>query len=1275
MRYSELVDSIQQLGKDPARLVVEDELTGIPNRRFLLDYLERQVRWDAVDAAPISLLVMDIDCFKKINDAYGHDAGDQALAHLARMLKEVSGEQSIPVRYAGDEFMMLTGGQKDDALVLAEALLERVHAEPLRLSGGAACPWTLSIGVATAPDNAANGKELIQKATTALQQAKQAGRDRIVHASDMQPEALPDNIVLKQLGGGAVCTREQELEAAKEAIRQFDGGESRFVLVEAPTGMGKTTFLEAVHGELQGQGEARGIDAYVVRTIGLPQEDYRPYYLMTSILIALLWQRDDKGEAAYRGLTKVEISFLGALLPQLEGPKELRLAPDQAMRREGIFSALSKFLYLLLDYRPLAVLVDDLHYADEASLTVLKRLFAQNEVPLFLCGTAMAPGGPPSAEPEAPLAKLLADRSSGLPLVSIRLEPLTPDNIAAHLRRIFPGLAAPPDIEAKLARVTQGSPQFLNELLRKLLVEGTIRRVGGQWLCDPFEEDDLPSSLDELLRQKIEALDVEGRHLLAQTSVLGDAVPLSVLTGSAGATDIKVQEFVDQASALGLLSADYHVNDEKIRFAGKQVLDFAYNAIGEATRKALHEQVGTYQETLFKKRLLPSAAPLAHHFARSTNSQKADTYVREVAADNGALFNAKEAGAYKSAEPTSTETPLDPLSLPFVPAVVRSLLTGVRNRRRYAADSKNVLQPRQEFIEHVQQVLAKNERLNIVETRRSLLVNGQRINDVGEYKFVAEPFRAFLDAAALRGFTILQGVTEEELHRLLEGFALTTPEQIDEQYWARFVADNGFQHIVLKQTAGPPKIAGPEAEAEPAAEEAAPPSEEREEPAAPAVSLAEERGEIAQATVAAPAAHRPSAAPAPQPAQGDRTAEPEATSLDRLLSSFPSLAADALLRDGEDRLGGLSSRLFQGYRTQDETTRRRIVEAVKAAFLHLPPGFQESFVRQVADPVLQALEEEQTSGVSGDLARLLHQMGSALVPFSAHRLACRLLTGLKAQLARLEQSGDPRAEALAEALGQPLDHATQRLLAEDLRSTDPAKQEQAVQVLGSFGAGAMPALIEIIQREPDLRVRQLAANLLPALGPKAAKAYKKALVLEITPEERGRMLEVAETVTRALHKELAFALGDGHPGLREAAYGLALRMNDARIAPLLLEYAAHKDPAVAAGAIKCLGKLKPPRVTALLLRLMRSAKDPAVQVACCQALGETADPAAVDPLMRMVSPKGLLRFRNRWPADVRAAAGYALAQIPDPRVPAALSRLAKETDPRLRQLAGMRARE
>nr|MBI3612254.1 diguanylate cyclase [Nitrospirota bacterium] len=1277
MRYDDLIASIQQLGKDPARLIFEDELTGIPNRRFLLNYFEYQVRWDVLDVAPISLLMMDVDNFKKINAAQGHDVGDRALVHVARLLKDVSGEQSIPVRYAGDKFMVLMSGLKDEALILAETVLERMHAEPLRLAEGVELPLTLSIGVATAPDNADNGKELLRKADMALYQAKRAGRDRIEHVSDMQPDAASDKVIMQQLGGGAICTRQEQLDQVTSVIQQFDQGEGRFILVDGAAGIGKTTFLETVRRQLQGEGKEHGLDAYVVRTTGLLQEDYRPYYLMTGILIALLGQRDDKGEAAYRRLTKAEVSFLGALLPQLEGPRELRLAPDQTMRREGIFSTISKFLYLLLDYRPLALLIDDLHYADEASLVVLTRLLAHNEVPLLLCGTATAPSEAPSAAQETPLAKLLAERSSEVPVVTISLKPLTPADIAAHLREIFPRLSVPPNTEAKLARVTQGSPQFLNELLRKLIVDRKLKPVGDQWVLDPFEEGELPQSLEELLQQKIDTLDAEGKELLAQTSVLGENVSLSVLTGSADATDIKVQDFVDQASALGLLSAAYHVNDEKIQFAGKKVQGVAYNAIGEAARKTLHEKVGTYQEALFEKRLLPSAAPVAHHFARSANSQKAENYARVAATDNTFLFNAREAGAYKSAEPTSTETPLDPVSLSFVPTIVRSLQTTVRNRRRYAADNINVVNPRQEFIKSVQQVLAKNERLDIVETRRSLLVNGQRVNDVGEYKFVAEPFRAFLNAASLRGVTLLQGVTDDELSRLLEGFSQTKPEQIDARYWNRYVADHGLVHIVLKQTAGPSKVLAVESEAtEPVAVDATPPAEEKEAPAVSAVVVPHDREgeqaeEITQPTAAAPVAAAPIAVQPQAPVRAEQAVEETASAqpVDSLLSSFPDLVADVLLRGGGAQLGALLTRLFQGIRTQDEATRGRVVEAVKAAFVNVPAGFQEEFVRQATDQLLQALEEEQAPEISGELARLMRRMASAVVPFAEYRLACRLLMGVKTQRARLEQADDPRADVFAEVLDRPLEPSTQKLLADYLKSSDPTRQAQAAQLLGSFGMGAMPTLIEIIKREADLRVRQLAASLLAPLGAKAAKAYKKELVLEIAPEERVRMLEVGETVTRALRTELAFALGDADPDVREAAYGLAARLNDARIAPLLVTYAAHKNPVMAAGAIKCLGRLKPPGLVNLLVGIMKSAKAPAIHVACCQALGQAADPAAIEPLLRILAPKGFLRLRKRWPADVRAAAAYALAQIPDPRVANVLGLLTKDADPRLRQLA------
>ena len=79
MQYGELIDFLQHVGKDPSRLIFEDELTGIHNRRFLLSYLEHKVAWDSKEDFPLSLLLIDLDRFKQINDTYGHEAGDQVL--------------------------------------------------------------------------------------------------------------------------------------------------------------------------------------------------------------------------------------------------------------------------------------------------------------------------------------------------------------------------------------------------------------------------------------------------------------------------------------------------------------------------------------------------------------------------------------------------------------------------------------------------------------------------------------------------------------------------------------------------------------------------------------------------------------------------------------------------------------------------------------------------------------------------------------------------------------------------------------------------------------------------------------------------------------------------------------------------------------------------------------------------------------------------------------------------------------------------------------------
>src|SRR5919109_312379 len=107
MAYEELVNLLQHVGKDPSRLIFEDELTGISNRRFLHNYFEYKVAWDKLNEQPFSLLMMDVDEFKQINDKHGHDSGDQALVWVTARLKEAAGENGLPIRYAGDEFVLL----------------------------------------------------------------------------------------------------------------------------------------------------------------------------------------------------------------------------------------------------------------------------------------------------------------------------------------------------------------------------------------------------------------------------------------------------------------------------------------------------------------------------------------------------------------------------------------------------------------------------------------------------------------------------------------------------------------------------------------------------------------------------------------------------------------------------------------------------------------------------------------------------------------------------------------------------------------------------------------------------------------------------------------------------------------------------------------------------------------------------------------------------------------------------------------------------------------
>ena len=159
---------------------IRDPLTGLFNRRFMEESLERELRRAVRGKLPVAVLMMDIDHFKRFNDTFGHQAGDALLRALGNLLKETTRGQDVVCRYGGEEFtFVLTGAPLDAARQRAESLLEEIKHLNVRHGGQLLGAITLSIGIAMFPDNGDSVEHLLKAADVALYRAKEEGRDRI----------------------------------------------------------------------------------------------------------------------------------------------------------------------------------------------------------------------------------------------------------------------------------------------------------------------------------------------------------------------------------------------------------------------------------------------------------------------------------------------------------------------------------------------------------------------------------------------------------------------------------------------------------------------------------------------------------------------------------------------------------------------------------------------------------------------------------------------------------------------------------------------------------------------------------------------------------------------------------------------------------------------------------------------------------------------------------------------------------------------------------------
>jgi len=1388
MKYQKLLYFLQNVGKDPSSLMLEDYLTGLKNRRFLLQYLKKNVEWDSLESHPVSLLMVDVDYFKRINDQYGSSVGDQVLVHVAKVLKKVAGKRGIPVLNAGDEFMLLLPDiKKHNALIIAAEIIEYItESSFFSPDAGTEIPLTLSIGVATAPDDAGRGKELLSQVKNALFHAKQAGRDQYADAGEVGSHAV------QYLDSASIVGRKPQFKQVSDALRSIGDGISQFVIIDGATGMGKTSFLDIVHRNLE------KTKLNTIRVSGVNQESFRPYYLVSYIVTELMNQREDKGVGILEAMDEKDMVRLIHILPQL-GEADLTTREIDEQQREAIFRSFIKFFILLVENGKLAVLIDDLDYSDPASLHLLRVIMREKSMILFICGTATEESK--SSPKTIPLDLFRSAYSDTLDIQSIEMTPLGVKDIEKHIKVIFPEIDIPQRLIRELAEISKGNPLFVEELLRKMISDQKIVQSGQHWKVMKLEKGYFPRSLEEIIRNKINSLDGDSQRFLDCASAFGESISLSMLTGVSEEKSAMVHDSLNRIIDKGILRSGFKDDDETLRFLSKSVQGVVYDGIKADQKKNLHEQIGNYQEKLYQHNLLPSASFLAHHYKRSDNQEKAQTYEQLQTNYNQKIFNDQEVARYKVDEKDDGgiggsdeigDVPLSDESLKYIPKLLQSMLVTIRNTRLYPPESKSVTNSVHQLTQLVEKVLEDTQRFSVITDKNSILINGQII-EVGNFQSIARKIIDFWDRLQIRCLTFVNGFTEEELMILLGRICRIEPKEITPQYWKNFSEINQLKYVhpvQIKYTKVASASEGGFSGAEdidvesvsgdrqlddsglgliqrvisallgaysklklypahgPVAREAveqviselkvffsnrpvlniariessllvngvkldtssfeamaesfikfladarlnsvtflkkvslndmigfiavASESSERELDEAFWQEIVLEKqikGILFDQRVYEIFDEHPGesgmepGADVEAALMAEEVEPPEDIENEFDINSFPDRVRDLFLSGDRKSAGILLQKLCKKYQIVDETGRNSLLEIFDVILKPEDWRPSASYFKFILTQAMPLFEDEGNSELKNRAGEILFCCGEMFILYGDYTLGAWIFTKLR----NFSAAGNSPIFDEKNAPGQPLDTKIIEIVIDDLKSEDRSRQQDAYQLLSSFGGWIVPLLIETLKRESNMRARRLGTELIKDKGNDAVFMFKKSLMNESRPEYRARMLDVIDSISMDLMVELSDTLSDPADVVRRSAFRMAERLNTPEVKQLLLELARSDDPDLAAPAINSLGKLNAAEAVETLIAVMEKSDEKEVVVASCRAMGQIADPLFVVALENILMPKRRMFFQKKTETAVRVAAVYAVSQIKDSRVAPLLNALAEDPDYRVREV-------
>jgi eukaryotic-like serine/threonine-protein kinase len=468
-------------------------------------------------------------------------------------------------------------------------------------------------------------------------------------SSQPLPTAETDDAddLLEQLARGRMVGRRPELDQMKRMWRNVQQGKAHLALISGEPGIGKTRLANelTVFARLGG--------AVVLRGGCYEYEAATPYLPFIEALREWVRNQDDAELREHLSLLAAEISKLAPEIETRLGP----LSPSQPLapneERLRLFDYVARFLHSLAREHGLLIFIDDIHWADQGTLTLLQYLLRHlhNERMLVLACYREV-----ELDRTHPFAAALVDWNRDRLATRISLGRLSQEDVGSLLAALFGIQSASQEFTLAIFNETEGNPFFVEEVIKALIEQGQIYRLEGHWERQEIHQLAIPQSIKEAIGRRLDRQSAACTEMLHIGAVLGKRFSFTELALISPNDESELLDLLDEASNAQLIRAE---GEETFVFTHDKIREVLYDELNPIRRHRLHLRIAEELEKIFTSPLPISPSyggnepgrsrriqTLAYHFIEGGDLSRGLVYARKAAEQALSVFAQDDALKY-----------------------------------------------------------------------------------------------------------------------------------------------------------------------------------------------------------------------------------------------------------------------------------------------------------------------------------------------------------------------------------------------------------------------------------------------------------------------------------------------------------------------------------------------------------------------------------------------------------------------------------------------------